>query len=78
MITKDGYAIVPWAKRFVLLHNNEQLSDHRTTDQATVAMNKHRKNNAPLEPKCATKKTGTLSTTKENHAAKIKTNQKKL
>ena len=49
MITKDGYAIVPWAKRFVLLHNNEQLSDHRTVDQATVAMKKHRKNNAPKE-----------------------------
>ena len=59
MITKDGYAIIPWAKRFVLLYNNEQLSDHRTVDQATVAMKKHRKNNAPVEPKCATKKTTT-------------------
>jgi hypothetical protein len=25
MITKDGYATVPWGDRFVLLHNNEQL-----------------------------------------------------
>jgi hypothetical protein len=47
MITKDGYAIIPWAKRFVLLYNNEQLSDHRTVDQATVAMKKHRENNKP-------------------------------
>lgn len=43
MITKDGYGIIPWAKRFVLLYNNEQLSDHKTILQATGAMNKHRK-----------------------------------
>lgn len=64
MITKDGYGIIPWAKRFVLLHNNEQLSDHKTILQATGAMNKHRKSNAPPEPKCATKKTGTRSNPK--------------
>jgi hypothetical protein len=56
MITKDGYAIIPWAKRFVLLYNNEQLSDHRTVDQATVAMNKHRKKEQDEKLKLNTKK----------------------
>lgn len=43
MITKDGYATVPWGDRFVLIYNGYQLSDHKTYDDAVDALKKHRK-----------------------------------
>lgn len=43
MITKDGYATVPWGNRFVLIYNGYQLSDHKTYDEAVIALKKHRK-----------------------------------
>ncbi len=42
MITKDGYATVPWGDRFVLIWNGQQLSDHKTDDEAIEALKKHR------------------------------------
>lgn len=42
MITKDGYATVPWGDRFVLLWNGQQLSDHKTDELAIEALKKHR------------------------------------
>ncbi len=42
MITKDGYATVPWGDRFVLIHNGFQLSDHKTDAEAIEALKKHR------------------------------------
>ena len=51
MITKDGYATVPWGDRFVLIHNGFQLSDHKTDDQAIEALKKHREKNKPKTPK---------------------------
>jgi hydrogenase maturation factor len=42
MITKDGYATVPWGNRFVLIHNGFQISDHKTDEQAIEALKKHR------------------------------------
>jgi hypothetical protein len=42
MITKDGYATVPWGDRFVLIYNGYQLSDHKTYEQAVDALKKHR------------------------------------
>jgi hypothetical protein len=48
MITKDGYATVPWGDRFVLLWNGQQLSDHKTDEEAIEALKKHReKQNKP-------------------------------
>jgi hydrogenase maturation factor len=45
MITKDGYATVPWGNRFVLIHNGFQLSDHATDAEAIEALKKHREQN---------------------------------
>lgn len=42
MITKDGYATVPWGNRFVLIYNGQQLSDHKTEELAIEALKKHR------------------------------------
>ena len=42
MITKDGYATVPWGDRFILIHNGFQISDHKTDEQAITALKKHR------------------------------------
>jgi hypothetical protein len=42
MITKDGYATVPWGDRFVLIHNGFQISDHKTDADAIEALKKHR------------------------------------
>ena len=42
MITKDGYAAVPWGSRFILLYNGYQLSDHKTYELCVDAMKKHR------------------------------------
>jgi hypothetical protein len=42
MITKDGYATVPWGDRFVLIHDGFQLSDHKTDAEAVKALKKHR------------------------------------
>lgn len=48
MITKDGYATVPWGDRFVLLCNGFQISDHKTDEEAIEALKKHReKQNKP-------------------------------
>ena len=59
MITKDGYATVPWGNRFVLIHNGFQISDHKTEEQAIAALKKHQK-----KTQGASKKTGTRSKSK--------------
>jgi hypothetical protein len=59
VITKDGYATVPWGDRFVLIYNGEQLSDHKTDQQAIEALKKHREKNKPKPPKGARKKSAT-------------------
>jgi hypothetical protein len=64
MITNDGYATVPWGKRFMLIHNGFQISDHKTDAEAIAALKKHREKNKPKPPKGASKKTGTSSKTK--------------
>jgi hypothetical protein len=51
MITNDGYATVPWGRRFVLIYNGQQLSDHKTDEQAIEALKKHREKNKPKTPK---------------------------
>ena len=34
MITKDGYAAVPWGTRYVILYNGQQISDVDTAAEA--------------------------------------------
>ena len=58
MITKDGYATVPWGDRFVLLWNGQQLSDHKTDEEAIEALKKHKeKQNKKANTKRIRKKT---------------------
>lgn len=64
MITKDGYAVVPWGERFVIIYNGFQMSDHATTDEAVEAIKKHRIKQKPKAPKGASRKTGTRSKSK--------------
>lgn len=59
MITKDGYATVPWGDRFVLICNGYQISDHATDEEAIEALKDHRN-----QSKCTSKKSGTRSSTK--------------
>lgn len=34
MITKDGYAAVPWGERYVIIHNGFQIADVESADKA--------------------------------------------
>jgi hypothetical protein len=40
--TPDGYAAVPWGKRFVVIYNGEQLTDVSTILQAKKFIKQHR------------------------------------
>lgn len=40
--TKDGYAAVPWGKRYVVIYNGEQLTDVKTILQAEKFVKQHR------------------------------------
>jgi ABC-type uncharacterized transport system ATPase component len=40
--TSDGYAAVPWGKRFVILHNGQQLEDVKTITEAQKFIKQHR------------------------------------
>lgn len=42
--TKDGYAVVPWGKRFVIIFNGEQLTDVKNTTEANKFIKQHRAN----------------------------------
>jgi hypothetical protein len=43
--TADGYAVVPWGKRLVIIYNGEQLEDVSTVRQANTFIKKHREDN---------------------------------
>ena len=43
-ITSDGYATVPWGKRYVIIYNGEQLTDVKTIKQANKFIKEHRSN----------------------------------
>lgn len=40
--TKDGYAVVPWGKRFVILYNGQQLEDVKNVIEANKFIKQHR------------------------------------
>ena len=40
--TPDGYAAVPWGKRFVILYKGEQLTDVQGIRQANAFIKTHR------------------------------------
>ena len=41
-VTDDGYAAVPWGKRFVIIYNGQQLDDVSTIKQAEKYIKNHR------------------------------------
>lgn len=42
--TKDGYAVVPWGKRYVIIYKGEQLIDVKTEKQVHKFIKDHRTN----------------------------------
>lgn len=36
MITKDGYAAVPWGDRYVIIYNGQQIRDVATAAEAVA------------------------------------------
>jgi hypothetical protein len=44
-ITADNYAVVPWAKRLVIIYNGQQIGDVSTERQANLFIKKHRADN---------------------------------
>lgn len=40
--TSDGYAVVPWGKRYVILFQGQQLEDVKTVLQAQKFIKQHR------------------------------------
>lgn len=40
--TPDGYAVVPWGKRFVIIYKGEQLEDVQGIRQANAFIKTHR------------------------------------
>jgi len=40
--TSDGYASVPWGKRFVIIFNGEQLTDVKNVTEANKFIKQHR------------------------------------
>lgn len=40
--TPDGYAVVPWGKKFVIIYNGEQLEDVIGIRQANAFIKTHR------------------------------------
>lgn len=45
MITKDGYAAVPWGDRFVIIYNGKQLKDVETAEEAAAYIRAQQKKN---------------------------------
>lgn len=44
--TADGYAVVPWGKKLVIIYNGQQLEDVNTVRQANTFIQKHREDSS--------------------------------
>lgn len=58
MITKDGYAAVPWGERYVIIYNGQQISDVETAEDAVAYIRNAQK---------TTKQKASRSTTPRTH-----------
>ena len=58
MITKDGYAAVPWGERYVIIYNGQQISDVGTAEEAVAYIRNKQK---------ITKQKTSRSTTPKTH-----------
>jgi hypothetical protein len=64
MITKDGYAAVPWGTRYVILYNGEQITDVATAAKAVEYIRKQQKTTNQKQPKSTTPRTHKKSKSK--------------
>ena len=64
MITKDGYAAVPWGTRYVILYNGEQISDVATAEEAVAYIRNEQKNGNQKQPRSTTPRTHKKSKSK--------------
>ena len=64
MITKDGYAAVPWGTRYVILYNGEQITDVATAAKAVEYIRKQQKITNQKQTKSTTPRTHKQSKSK--------------
>jgi ABC-type uncharacterized transport system ATPase component len=64
MITKDGYAAVPWGTRYVILYNGQQISDVATAAEAVAYIRNAQKTTNQKQPKSTTPRTHKKSKSK--------------
>jgi hypothetical protein len=65
MITKDGYAAVPWhGTRYVILYNGQQIADVATADKAVEYIRKQQKITKEKQSKSTTPRTHKKSKSK--------------
>ena len=64
MITKDGYAAVPWGTRYVILYNGQQIADVATAAKAVEYIRKQQKITNQKTSRSTTPKTDKKSKSK--------------
>ena len=64
MITKDGYAAVPWGTRYVIIYNGEQILDVATAEDAVAYIRNQQKTTKQKQPRSTTPKTDKKSKSK--------------
>jgi hypothetical protein len=65
MITKDGYAAVPWhGTKYVILYNGEQIADTETAEEAVAYIRNAQKNAKQKQSRSTPRKTHKKSKSK--------------
>jgi ABC-type uncharacterized transport system ATPase component len=64
MITKDGYAAVPWGTRYVIIYNGQQISDVATAEEAVAYIRNAQKTTKQKQPRSTTPRTHKKSKSK--------------
>lgn len=64
MITKDGYAAVPWGERYVIIYNGQQISDVATAAEAVAYIRNAQKSTNQKQSKSTTPRTHKKSKSK--------------
>jgi replication initiation and membrane attachment protein DnaB len=64
MITKDGYAAVPWGTRYVIIYNGEQISDVATAAEAVAYIRNAQKTAKQKQARSTTPRTHKKSKSK--------------
>ena len=64
MITKDGYAAVPWGSKYVIIYNGEQILDVPTAAEAVAYIRNAQKTTKQKTSRSTTPKTHKKSKSK--------------